>query len=1026
MLNIPGILDLLTKNEENFTTEDVVDQLNYGVTVYMLAFFALLTGSKQHFGNPIQCITPAESSDSWVNYYHDYCFIQEKFILKNWNFNNVKTDSKIINPKESGRVAYYQWVPYVLFLQALFFLTPRVIRKCLGNYFSKGCDFENVLSEAGRLKEKLGKERVETLKTLSHFISKMLKWKKTKSMFGGFTLTVNYVLCKVLLLLNSAGQWFTLTVFVGNGEYYWGFQVMEKVLTSVDVSPTDGFFPRIVQCSVNQADLASIHVKNMQCVLMLNYINEKIYVFLYFWLLVLTAANALALLRYALFLVFPSYRIRLINSLIPLQSLVPLSSTESFAKRVHKVLGSDGILLLLFVDKQAGGLITYEIAKQIFKAIAPTRLKASVECGRSVEDSLSNNEKIEYLNCTNERINNKWNETFPSCELREGGTFGGYERRPRASAPELSNGESNDSTLPIDSSLCVPESRGVIMVDNRFEMAARQMNMIEKLANSFGALYRHQKAQFPRRAAILRSVWKHELAPPKQADWPVIQKEWKALVQAVQTKTYRQYTVREAAVYGAVVLEILAWFFVGEMIGRRYVFGYLVASDYVSADTKKKAAEQTTEEKSAFIPQDLDIHILYYRLRQGADSGMHPSQTQTAAMDQQYYYASLPSHGSMPYQQYQTSYYPGEQQYVMAGHQQPIVIPMAQSYVYLPQPHVPATQQYLPPVYGAHPNSQQIYYENMYMHPPTTTLQNGQITHDSSNGSAGPLLTSTPLPTEYIAIPPPMTNQVPYADIRTAHMKYHKSMETDDVCLANVSNISPEADATICESKTHIEEVAPHRNSVAHPNYKTRMCVKHSHGKECDLRNKCPYAHGVEELRQSDQNGVSRVNPKYKTRLCKNFMSGNGTRSLCPYGLRCEFIHPTDKQFANLPINIRNSIAPSFLISTNPADVTPESIADYYPACVTRSAAKAAPEKILLKNRNVVGSMMCLTGTARKDDDSAICSGSSESGSSMHSARFRGRNAVPMPSKFSRRRSMSQQNMKKWNSIEAINTDFRA
>nr|6PMG_X Chain X, Zinc finger protein mex-5 [Caenorhabditis elegans] len=35
-------------------------------------------------------------------------------------------------------------------------------------------------------------------------------------------------------------------------------------------------------------------------------------------------------------------------------------------------------------------------------------------------------------------------------------------------------------------------------------------------------------------------------------------------------------------------------------------------------------------------------------------------------------------------------------------------------------------------------------------------------------------------------------------------------------------------------------------------------------------------------------------NNKYKTKLCKNFARG-GT-GFCPYGLRCEFVHPTDKE----------------------------------------------------------------------------------------------------------------------------------
>ncbi|KAL6735647.1 hypothetical protein Aduo_006065 [Ancylostoma duodenale] len=128
-------------------------------------------------------------------------------------------------------------------------------------------------------------------------------------------------------------------------------------------------------------------------------------------------------------------------------------------------------------------------------------------------------------------------------------------------------------------------------------MATRKMNFFEKLANMSGHLYRHQAAQFPRRWEILKAVAKHELAPPKTTDWPAIKADWKKVTQFIATKQYKQLSVREALVYTAVAMEITFWFFVGEMIGRRNVFGYLVPSDYVSRDTRKKVKALEAEAK---------------------------------------------------------------------------------------------------------------------------------------------------------------------------------------------------------------------------------------------------------------------------------------------------------------------------------------------------------------------------------------------------------------------------------------------
>ncbi|GMR53884.1 hypothetical protein PMAYCL1PPCAC_24079, partial [Pristionchus mayeri] len=124
------------------------------------------------------------------------------------------------------------------------------------------------------------------------------------------------------------------------------------------------------------------------------------------------------------------------------------------------------------------------------------------------------------------------------------------------------------------------------------QMSTRSLGFLEKIANLTGAIYRHQAAQWPRRSALLKGVFKNELAPPTQAQWPAIKSDAKKVLSVIQSGAYRQLTVREALVYTAVALEISFWFFVGEMIGRRYIVGYLVPSNYVSKETRKIVAEQ--------------------------------------------------------------------------------------------------------------------------------------------------------------------------------------------------------------------------------------------------------------------------------------------------------------------------------------------------------------------------------------------------------------------------------------------------
>ncbi|CAJ0936086.1 unnamed protein product, partial [Mesorhabditis belari] len=124
---------------------------------------------------------------------------------------------------------------------------------------------------------------------------------------------------------------------------------------------------------------------------------------------------------------------------------------------------------------------------------------------------------------------------------------------------------------------------------------SRSLNFFEKMALNFGVIYRHQANQFPRRFGTLKEVWAKELRPPTSSDLPKIKSEWQKLCKDVQSQTYKNFTVRELLVSVAVGMEICAWFFVGEMIGRRNIVGYLVPADYISKDTRKKAKAAENE-----------------------------------------------------------------------------------------------------------------------------------------------------------------------------------------------------------------------------------------------------------------------------------------------------------------------------------------------------------------------------------------------------------------------------------------------
>merc|ERR1711976_412913 len=65
---------------------------------------------------------------------------------------------------------------------------------------------------------------------------------------------------------------------------------------------------------------------------------------------------------------------------------------------------------------------------------------------------------------------------------------------------------------------------------------------------------------------------------------PAVQQGFSNLVNAAKTAKYRQVTVKEATLNTLVAVEIVCWFFVGEVIGKRSLIGYNVDGGFHLGD----------------------------------------------------------------------------------------------------------------------------------------------------------------------------------------------------------------------------------------------------------------------------------------------------------------------------------------------------------------------------------------------------------------------------------------------------------
>ena len=123
-----------------------------------------------------------------------------------------------------------------------------------------------------------------------------LHFQSTNYSFGrtlGSYVSMLYVFVKFLYLFNVIAQLYIMNRFLGSEYTFWGWEVSVPVVhdeTSVQTL-TDlwsgrewaesGVFPRVTLCDFRIRRLANIHRYTVQCVLMLNMFNEKIFLFLW-------------------------------------------------------------------------------------------------------------------------------------------------------------------------------------------------------------------------------------------------------------------------------------------------------------------------------------------------------------------------------------------------------------------------------------------------------------------------------------------------------------------------------------------------------------------------------------------------------------------------------------------------------------------------------------------------------------------------------------------------------------------------
>lgn len=113
------------------------------------------------------------------------------------------------------------------------------------------------------------------------------------------TYAFGYILCEIINMINICANIYITNKFLGETFLTYGIEVYKYYRNrSYRFNPMDVVFPRLTKCNFfKYGPSGTIQNIDAMCVLAQNVLNEKIYLFLWIWFLILALLSAFALVN---------------------------------------------------------------------------------------------------------------------------------------------------------------------------------------------------------------------------------------------------------------------------------------------------------------------------------------------------------------------------------------------------------------------------------------------------------------------------------------------------------------------------------------------------------------------------------------------------------------------------------------------------------------------------------------------------------------------------------------------------------
>jgi len=309
-----GFASRIAKKGGKSFIDNTTFRLHYRTTFTILVACSALATAVSYIGSPIICMAQGVPGGLM----NTYCWIHATFTIPaklagrvgiNFPHPGVgpTTDPNLLRVTEDGdeiRHAWYQWVCFVLFGQALLFYVPHYLWKS-----AEGGKIKMMIQDLNETNlDDPDTKKDRRTATVQYFV-------RTKGSHNLYVL--KYVFCEMLNFVNVIGQLYFMNFFLGGQFFDYGVDVLRVSELPIEerVDPLSKVFPKVTKCTFNNyGPSGTVENKDGLCVLAINIINEKIYIFLWFWFLTLCVWTGIHLFIRILSIALVNFRLSLLSN----------------------------------------------------------------------------------------------------------------------------------------------------------------------------------------------------------------------------------------------------------------------------------------------------------------------------------------------------------------------------------------------------------------------------------------------------------------------------------------------------------------------------------------------------------------------------------------------------------------------------------------------------------------------------------------------------------------------------------------